>query len=63
MTPEERAALKEKYPHHWFAKVIRNGVERIVAIPKRDEITPVPSLPFLDLDMLHGAVIRIGEKS
>lgn len=60
MTDEERAALRKQYPNHWFCKVVGYGHEVLMAIPKRQEITPVPSLLGLDIEMLHGATMRIG---
>jgi len=59
MTPEERKALKAQYPNHWFCKVIRNGVERIVAIPKSDPPRDIPSMPGMTTDLLHGATVRL----
>ena len=61
MTDSERDSLKRDYPAHWFVRVVTLGYSALVAIPKRDEITPVPSMPELTLDMLHGSVIRIND--
>lgn len=63
LTDDERAELKRKYPNHWFAKVVRNGAERILAIPKSDPPRDIPSMPGMTADLLHGAVIRLGGKT
>jgi len=63
LNDSERAELKAKYPNHWFAKVVRNGVEKIIAIPKSDPPRDIPSMPGMTADLLHGATIWIGGKA
>ena len=59
LTNAERAALKSRYPNHWFTKIVRHGVERIVAIPKSDPPRDIPSMPGMTADLLHGATIHL----
>lgn len=62
MDAEERAALKARYPDHFFCRVIKAGEEKIIAIPKSRKDEPVPSMPGLTFDMLHGATIHLSTR-
>ena len=59
LSDEEKRRLRERFPAHWFCKVIRNGDERIVAIPKSDPPRDIPSMPGMTTDLLHGSTVRL----
>lgn len=61
LTDQEKSDLKARYPNHWFCKVVKGGVEKVVAIPKTEEPVLAPQFPGLGLtnDMLHGATITL----
>ena len=55
MTDEERAMMKQKYPAHYFVRVIHPLGEAILAIPKqqRDEQRTQGA------ELWHGATVRL----
>jgi hypothetical protein len=59
LTDAERDALKAQFPAHWFCRIVRDGWQLLLAIPKRADDPPIPSMPGMNLSMLHGATIRL----
>lgn len=55
MDADERAALKAAYPDCYFARVLKNGCEAILAIPKRQ---PTPEREAR-AELMHGATVRL----
>lgn len=59
MIDTDRDALKRDYPAHWFVRVVRDGWQVLLAIPKRADDPPVKSLHDTPLSMLHGATLTL----
>lgn len=59
MNPELRAMLRAEFPDHFICKATRDGKEYFIGIPKKHAGKPVPSMPGMTVDMLHGATINL----
>lgn len=62
LTDIERDALKRDYPAHWFVRVVRDGWQVLLAIPKtaKGEIQMPHGGPMWPVDFLHGVTVKIG---
>jgi hypothetical protein len=61
LTAAERAQLKLDAPNCYFLRVIGYGASAIVAIPRAHENKPVPGMPGMTVELLHGATLRLHE--
>jgi hypothetical protein len=59
-TAEQRAAIRAEYSDHFFCRVVKNGAEHLLALPKKHaERVAFAGRLDLTVDMLHGATIRL----
>lgn len=63
MSPEQRTAIREQYPEHFFARLLYGEFEALIAIPKAHADRELPGAPGVTVDMLHGATIRLKERA
>lgn len=61
LTDEQREAIRARYPDHFFVRVEKGEERALIAIPKKHADKPIPSMPGMTVDLLHGATIRLKE--
>ena len=59
MTDEQRAVIRAQYPDHFFVRVEKGDERALLAIPRVHADKPIPSMPGMTVDMLHGATIKL----
>lgn len=55
MEADERAAMKEAFQQHWFCRVIKDGCEAILAIPRAQPTKEREARA----ELLHGATVKV----
>ncbi len=58
-----RAWLRAEFPDHFICRARKDGRQYFIGIPKKHAGKPVPSMPGLTVDMLHGATIVLGSSA